>query len=57
MDKILARVGALTVTEAEIDEFLHGLGQRGASYNNPEGRKLVLEQLIGNKLLFHSPHS
>ena len=51
MDKILARVGALTVTEAEIDEFLHGLGQRGASYNNPEGRKLVLEQLIGNKLL------
>ena len=51
MDKILARVGALTVTEAEIDEFLQGLGQRGASYNNPEGRKLVLEQLIGNKLL------
>ena len=29
MDKILARVGALTVTDAEIDEFLHGLGQRG----------------------------
>ena len=51
MEKILARVGSLTVTEAEIDEFLRGLGQRGAAYNNPEGRKIILEQLIGNKLL------
>lgn len=51
MDKILAKVGPLTVTEAEVDEFLAGLGQRGQSYNNPEGRKIVLEQLIGNKLL------
>ncbi|MBR2930878.1 MAG: peptidylprolyl isomerase [Clostridia bacterium] len=51
MDKILARVGALTVTEAEVDAFLQGLGQRGAAYNNPEGRKIILEQLIGNKLL------
>ena len=51
MEKILARVGTLTVTEAEVDEFLAGLGQRGAAYNNPEGRKIILEQLIGNKLL------
>ncbi len=51
MDKILARVGTLTVTEAEVDEFLMGLGQRGAAYNNPEGRRAVLEQIIGNKLL------
>ena len=51
MDKILAKVGSLTVSESEIDEFLHGLGQRGAAYNNPEGRKVILEQLIGNKLL------
>ena len=51
MDKILAKVGALTVSEAEVNEFLVGLGQRGQSYNNPEGRKVILEQLIGNKLL------
>ena len=51
MDKILAKVGALTVTESEVDEFLAGLGQRGQSYNNPEGRRIILEQLIGNKLL------
>lgn len=51
MDKILATVGNLTVTESEVDEFLAGLGQRGQAYNNPEGRKVILEQLIGNKLL------
>ena len=28
-----------------------GLGQRGQAYNNPEGRKAVLNQLISNKLL------
>lgn len=51
MDKILARVGTLTVTEDEVNEFLVNLGQRGNAYNNPEGRKVILEQLIGNKLL------
>lgn len=51
MDKILATVGNLTVTESEVDEFLAGLGQRGQAYNNPEGRRVILEQLIGNKLL------
>ncbi len=51
MDKILAKVGALTVTESEVNEFLEGLGPRGASYNSPEGRRVILEQLIGNKLL------
>lgn len=51
MEQILARVGSLTVTEAEVEEFLSGLGQKGQSYNNPEGRRVILEQLIGNKLL------
>ena len=51
MDKILARVGTLTVTESEVDEFLLGMGQRGQSYNTPEGRRMILEQLVGNKLL------
>ena len=51
MDKILANVGPLTVKESEVDEFILSLGQRGQSYNNPEGRKIILEQLIGNKLL------
>ena len=51
MDKILAKVGALTVTEREVDEFLAELGQRGQGYNTPEGRKAILEQIISSKLL------
>ena len=51
MSKILAKVGELTVTDAEVAEFIASLGQRGSAYNNPEGRKAVLNQLISNKLL------
>ena len=51
MDKILAKVGALTVTEREVDEFLAELGQRGQGYNTPEGRKAIPEQIISSKLL------
>ena len=50
-NKILATVGGLAITENEVDEFLMGLGPRGQSYNNPEGRKIVLQQLIASKLL------
>lgn len=49
-DKIIAKVGTLTVTESEVDAFLLELGQRGQGYNNPEGRRQILEQLIANKL-------
>ena len=51
MSKILATVGGMPITEDDVNEFLMGLGQRGQSYNNPEGRKMVLNQIIGNKLL------
>lgn len=50
-EKILATVGSLQVTEGEVNEFIASLGQRGQMYNNPEGRRAVLQQLIGNKLL------
>jgi peptidyl-prolyl cis-trans isomerase C len=50
-DKILATVGGISITEKDIDELIMSLGQRGQTYNNPEGRKMVLNQLIGNKLL------
>lgn len=49
-DKIIAKVGTLTVTESEVDAFLLELGQRGQGYNTPEGRRQILEQLIANKL-------
>jgi len=50
-DKILATVGNISITENDVNEFLAGLGQRGQAYNNPEGRRAVLNQIIGNKLL------
>ena len=50
-NKTLASVGGFAITDKDVDEFLMGLGQRGQGYNNPEGRKLVLNQLINNKLL------
>lgn len=51
MNKVLAMVGGTPITENDVNEFLIGLGQRGQSYNNPEGRKMVLNQLIDSKLL------
>ena len=50
-DKILATVGGQAVTERDVDELIMSLGQRGQAYNNPEGRRIVLQQVIGNKLL------
>lgn len=49
-DVILANVGGMPITSADVDAFLAGLGQRGQSYNNPQGRAVILEQLIGQKL-------
>ncbi len=51
MDKILAKVGGMPITEEDVNTFLANLGPRGQSYNNPEGRKIVLQQLIASKLL------
>ena len=51
MSKVLANVGGFPITEDDVNEFLLRLGQRGQSYNNPEGRKVILDQLVGNKLL------
>ena len=51
MSKILATVGGMPITEDDVNDFLAGLGPRGQSYNNPEGRKIVLQQLIASKLL------
>ena len=51
MDKILAKVGTLTVTEKEVDDFLAELGARAQGYNTPEGRGAILEQIISSKLL------
>ncbi len=51
MDKILANVNGTPITEADVNEFIAGLGQRGAAYNNPEGKKAILNQIIGDRLM------
>ncbi len=50
-DKILATVGGMSITERDVDELIMSLGQRGQAYNNKEGRRIILNQVIGNKLL------
>lgn len=50
-NKILARVGGLNVTEAEVNAMVASLSQRGQNLDNPRGRAMILEQLISNKLL------
>ena len=50
-NKVLATVGTITITSNEVDEFILSLGARGQGYNTPEGRKMVLGQLIDSKLL------
>ena len=49
-DKILARVGGLTVTEAELMGMMAALGPRAEQYNSPEGRRALIEELVAQKL-------
>jgi len=51
--KVLAKVGTIVITEAEVEENIAALAQRGQNLNNPEGRKVILEQLV-NRALFLS---
>jgi len=46
----LAVVGTKTITENDVTEAIVGLGARGASFNNPQGRAKILEQLIDQAL-------
>lgn len=50
-EKILATVGTKTITENDVNMFIMQMGQRGQAYQNPQGRAMVLEQLINKALL------
>ncbi|MBO7293440.1 MAG: peptidylprolyl isomerase [Clostridia bacterium] len=49
-EKILAKVGTLTVTEADLAAMMQALGPRAEQYNTPEGRRMLLEELVSQKL-------
>lgn len=50
-NRILAKVGAFTIMESEVNEMVATLRSRGQNYDHPQGRAAILEQLIANKLL------
>jgi len=50
-EKVLASVNGKAITENDVDNFIAGLGQRGQAYQNPQGRAMVLEQLINKALI------
>ncbi len=49
-EKVLASVGGKNITEHDVDMLIAQMGQRGQSYNNPQGRAMLLDQLINQRL-------
>ena len=50
-NRILASVNGINITAADVQSAIMGMGQRGQSLMNPQGEKMVLEQLISRALL------
>lgn len=48
--KVLATVGGKPITEMDVTMLIMQMGQRASMYDNPQGRAMILEQLINNKL-------
>lgn len=46
----LAVVGTTAITEADVTEAILAMGPRAASYDNPQGRAAILDQLIEQAL-------
>lgn len=49
-NKVLASVGGKNITEQDVTMAILQMGQRGQNYNNPQGRAMILDQLISRKL-------
>ena len=49
-EKILASVGGLNVTEADVAALMQSLGPRGERYASPEGQRALVEELVAQKL-------
>lgn len=49
-DRVVAQVGGNPIMESEIDAALMQMGQRAQQYNNPQGRAMILDQLIARRL-------
>ena len=49
-EKILASVGGLQVTEADVAAMMQALGPRAERYASPEGKRALVEELVAQKL-------
>ncbi len=49
-EKILASVAGKQITDADIDAMIAAMGRNGQRYQNPQGRAVLLEQLIAQNL-------
>jgi peptidyl-prolyl cis-trans isomerase C len=50
MKKPLAIINTKAIYESDIDEMIEQMGQRGAAYRSEQGRAIILEQLIAQRL-------
>ena len=51
-DRILAQVAGNPIMESDLMEAMASMGQRAQAYNNPQGRAILLDQLIA-RLMSH----
>lgn len=51
-NKVMATVDSQPITMADVLYFIQSMGPQGAQYNNEQGYKLIVEQLITQRLLF-----
>lgn len=50
-NNVLAVVGGKQITNADVDALIASMGQQGQAYMSPQGRAMILEELIAQKLL------
>jgi len=50
-NKILANVGGNPIYQAEVEELVRAYSARGQNFDSEQGRSMILDQLIGKKLL------
>jgi len=50
-NKVLAVVGGKAITDEDVSRALMNMGQRAQQYNNPQGKQLLLDQLINKELI------
>lgn len=49
-EKVLAKVEAEEIKEKDVDQVIQAAGPQGAAYDNPQGRKAILDDLVAARL-------